>query len=384
MKKMMLCAAAAALSAVCLGEVAPAPAPAAIPAKQAVAKAVDPGKVAADVNGKKLTYGELDGDIAKLLAKQKVPADRQEAMKKRFRDQLVQQFVIKTILLGEAETKGVKLTGEELKKREDEFLKSVAGRPGAPKTIDEMLEKYPLGKERARKDFEESFVMRKLLEQEVASKIKVDEKALAEKFAAATSNYTASVKAVAGSEDKIKSLKKQLDGLAGDALTNKFAQLAREHSDCPSKAKGGDLGAFRRGQMVPEFDKVAFASEPLKVSDPVKTPFGWHLVMVTKKFPAVEAKDGKPAEPEKVQASHILISARAPKEPPTKEAFEKQMKRAQEQQATRKYIDALRAAAKIDAPDFPALQSRQKPARKPGKKMSIESKPIEVKPLKAK
>ena len=83
--------------------------------------------------------------------------------------------------------------------------------------------------------------------------------------------------------------------------------------------------------MVPEFDKVAFASEPLKVSDPVKTPFGWHLVMVTKKFPAVEAKDGKPAEPEKVQASHILVSARAPKEPPTKEAFEKQMKRAQEQ-----------------------------------------------------
>ena len=237
MKKMMLCAAAAALSAVCLGEVAPAPAPAAEPAKQAAAKAVDPGKVAAEVNGKKLTYGELDGDIAKLLAKQKVPAERQEAMKKRFRDQLVQQFVIKTILLGEAETKGVKLTGEELKKREDEFLKSVAGRPGAPKTIDEMLEKYPLGKERARKDFEESFVMRKLLEQEVASKIKVDEKALAEKFAAATSNYTASVKAVAGSEDKIKSLKKQLDGLAGDALTNKFAQLAREHSDCPSSTR---------------------------------------------------------------------------------------------------------------------------------------------------
>ena len=384
MKKMMLCAAAAALSAVCLGEVAPAPAPAAIPAKQAVAKAVDPGKVAAEVNGKKLTYGELDGDIAKLVGKHKVPAERQEAMKKRFRDQLVQQFVIKTILLGEAEKKGVKLTGEELKKRGEEYLKSFAGRPGAPKTIDEMLEKYPLGKERASKDFEESFVIRKLLEQEVTSKIKIDEKALAEKFAVATSNYTATAKAAAGAEDKIKSLKKQLDGLAGDALTNKFAQLAREHSDCPSKAKGGDLGAFRRGQMVPEFDKVAFASEPLKVSDPVKTQFGWHLVMVTKKFPAVEAKDGKPAEPEKVQASHILVSARVPKEPPTKETFEKQMKRAQEQQATRKYIAALRAAAKINAPDFPALQSRQKPARKPGKKMSIESKPIEVKPLKAK
>ena len=384
MKKVMLCAAAVALSVLCFGEVAPANAPAVAPAKQDGEKAGDPGRIAAEVNGKKLTYGELDGDIAKLLGKQKVPAERQEAVKKRFRDQLVQQFVIKTILLGEADKKGVKLPGDELKKREEEFLKSVAGRPGAPKTIDEMLEKYPLGKERAQRDVEENFVIRKLLEQEVTSKIKIDEKVLAEKFAAATSNYTAAVKAAAGAEDKIKDLKKQLDGLNGDALTNKFAQLAREHSDCPSKTKGGDLGAFRHGQMVPEFDKVAFASEPLKVSDPVKTPFGWHLVMVTKKFPAVEAKDGKPAEPEKVQASHILVSARAPKEPPTKEAFEKQMKRAQEQQATRKYIDALRAAAKVEAPDFPVLQPRQKHARKPGKKMSIESKPIEVKPLKAK
>ena len=200
MKKMMLCAAAAALSVVCLGEAAPATAPAAAPAKQAVAKAVDPGKVAAEVNGKKLTYGELDGDIAKLLDKQKVPAERQEAVKKRFRDQLVQQFAIKTILLCEAEKKGVKLTGDELKKREEEFLKSVAGRPGAPKTIDEMLEKYPLGKERAQRDVEENFVIRKLLEQEVTSKVKIDEKTLDEKFAAATSNYTAAVKAAAGAE----------------------------------------------------------------------------------------------------------------------------------------------------------------------------------------
>ena len=384
MKKIMSCAAVAALSVVCCGEAAPASAPVAAPTKSTVVQAADPGKIAVVVNGKKLTYGELDGDIAKFLGQQKLPADRQEATKKRFRDQLVQQFVVKTILLGEADKKGVKLTGEELKKRAEEFLKSVAGRPGSPKTIDEMLEKYPLGKERAQRDLEENFVIRKLLEQEVASKIKIDEKTLAEKFAAATSNYTAAVNAAAGAEDKIKGLKKQLDGLTGDALTNKFAQLARAHSDCPSKAKGGDLGAFRHGQMVPEFDKVAFSSEPLKVSDPVKTQFGWHLVMVTRKFPAMEAKDGKPAEPEKVQASHILVSARVPKEPPTKETFEQQIKRVQEQQATRKYIDALRAAAKVEAPDFPILQPRQKPARKPGKKMSIESKPIEVKPLKAK
>ena len=350
----------------------------------AAAASVDPNKVAVQVNDAKLTYGKLDGDVAKVMASQNVPAEQLEAAKKYFRDRLAQQFVMTTILLGEAEKKGVKLTDEDRKKREAEFLKSIAGRPGAPKSIDELLAQHPFGKERARKEFDESLIIQKLIEQEVTSKIKIDEKKVAEQFAAATSNYTAAVKAAAGAEGKIKDLKKQLDGLKGDALTKKFAELAKEHSDCPSKAKGGDLGAFRHGQMVPEFDKVAFASEPLKVSDPVKTQFGWHLVMVTKKFPAVEAKDGKPPEPEKVQASHILVSARVPKEPPTKEAFEKQMKRAQEQQATRKYIDALRAAAKIEAPDFPALKPRQKPARKPGKTMSIESKPIEVKPLKAK
>ena len=323
------------------------------------AASVDPKKVAVQVNDAKLTYGELDADIAKIIEAQKIPAEHLEDAKKHFREQLAQQFVMKSLLLAEIEKKGVKLSDEDRKKREEEFLKSVAGRPGAPKTIDELLEKHPFGKERARKDFDESILIQKLIEQEVTSKIKVDEKKVAEQFAAATSNYTAAVKAAAGAEGKIKDLKKQLDGLKGDALTNKFAQLAKEHSDCPSKSKGGDLGQFTRGQMVPEFDKVAFSSEPLKVSDPVKTQFGWHLVMVTKKTPAVEAKGDKPAEPEKVQASHILISARAPEKAPTKEDVEAQMKRPQEQMAMRSFFDGLRAAAKIEAPDFPSLQPKK-------------------------
>ena len=347
------------------------------------AASVDPKKVAVQVNDAKLTYGELDADIAKIIEAQKIPAEHLEDAKKHFREQLAQQFVMKSLLLAEIEKKGVKLSDEDRKKREEEFLKSVAGRPGAPKTIDELLEKHPFGKERARKDFDESILIQKLIEQEVTSKIKVDEKKVAEQFAAATSNYTAAVKAAAGAEGKIKDLKKQLDGLKGDALTNKFAQLAKEHSDCPSKSKGGDLGQFTRGQMVPEFDKVAFSSEPLKVSDPVKTQFGWHLVMVTKKTPAVEAKGDNPAEPEKVQASHILISARAPEKAPTKEDVEAQMKRPQEQMAMRSFFDGLRAAAKIEAPDFPSLQPKKPmpPKAKPAApKKTLESKPVEVKP----
>lgn len=358
---------------------------AAKPADAAAASSVDPKKVAVKVNDAKLTYGELDADIAKIIESQKIPAEQLEQAKNYFRDQLAQQFVMKSLLLSEIEKKGVKLSDEDRKKREEEFLKSMSGRPGAPKTIDELLSKHPFGKERARKEFDESLLIQKLIEQEVTSKIKVDDKKVAEQFAAATSNYTAAVAAAAGAEDKIKGLKKQLDGLKGDALTNKFAQLAKEHSDCPSKSKGGDLGPFTRGQMVPEFDKVAFSSEPLMVSDPVKTQFGWHLVMVTKKTPAVEAKGDKPAEPEKVQASHILISARAPEKAPTKDEVAAQMKRPQEQMALRKFFDGLRAAAKIEAPDFPSLQPKKpEPPKAAAPKKTLESKPVEVKPAEAK
>ena len=351
----------------------------------AAASSVDPKKVAVQVNDAKLTYGELDADIAKIIEAQKIPVEQLEQAKTYFREQMAQQFVMKSLLLAEISKKGVKLSDEDRKKREDEFLNSVAGRPNAPKSIEELLSKHPFGKERARKEFDESILIQKLLEQEVTSKIKVDDKKVDEQFAAATSNYTAAVKASAGAEGKIKDLKKQLEGLKGDALTNKFAQLAKEHSDCPSKSKGGDLGPFTRGQMVPEFDKVAFELDPLKVSDPVKTQFGWHLVMVTKKIPAVKAEGDKPAEPEKVQASHILLTSRKPDKAPTRDDVVAQLKRPQEQVALRKFFDGLRAAAKIEAPDFPSLQPKKsEPPKAAAPKKTLESKPVEVNPAEAK
>lgn len=61
-----------------------------------------------------------------------------------------------------------------------------------------------------------------------------------------------------------------------------FAQLAKKFSTCPSAKKGGDLGEFRKGAMVPAFDKAVFAkgSETKDVIGPVKTKFGYHLIQV--------------------------------------------------------------------------------------------------------
>jgi peptidyl-prolyl cis-trans isomerase C len=57
-----------------------------------------------------------------------------------------------------------------------------------------------------------------------------------------------------------------------------FAVLAKKYSTCPSGKKGGDLGEFRRGQMIKQFDDVVFKKPILTVHGPVKTKFGYHLI----------------------------------------------------------------------------------------------------------
>ena len=69
-------------------------------------------------------------------------------------------------------------------------------------------------------------------------------------------------------------LKKQIEGGAS------FAELAAKHSQCPSGKRGGDLGEFSPGQMVPEFDRVVFKEAIGKTHGPVKTQFGYHLILI--------------------------------------------------------------------------------------------------------
>lgn len=77
------------------------------------------------------------------------------------------------------------------------------------------------------------------------------------------------------SEEKCEQLKQEiLDG--GD-----FAEVAKQHSTCPSGQHGGELGEFGPGQMVKEFDEVVFSADVNTVQGPVKTQFGYHLLEVT-------------------------------------------------------------------------------------------------------
>jgi peptidyl-prolyl cis-trans isomerase C len=78
-------------------------------------------------------------------------------------------------------------------------------------------------------------------------------------------------------EDEAKAVEEELKKGAD------FAELAKKKSKDPGASDGGDLGFFTKDQMVPEFSAVAFALEPGKISDPVKSQFGWHVIKVEEK-----------------------------------------------------------------------------------------------------
>ncbi|HKS17647.1 MAG TPA: peptidylprolyl isomerase [Bradyrhizobium sp.] len=149
-------------------------------------------------------------------------------------------------------------------------------------------------------------------------------------------------------EDEAKAVKAELDKGAD------FAELAKKKSKDPGASDGGDLGFFTKEQMVPEFSTVAFTLEPGKISDPVKSQFGWHIIKVEEKrsrqAPAFDQVKGQ-------IETYVMRKAQAD------------------------YVTKLREAAKVERMDKPA-EPAAKPDAKPDAK--TEAKPEPAKPAETK
>ncbi len=309
-------------------------------------------EVVLSVDGKELTRAAVEADIEAMLKAQgdKVPADQLEYFRQMAQNQIAQSFIVENVLVAKAKAAGYQITDAERKAREDELLAAIAKMPDAPKTMDEYFAKFPLGEARARAEFDNGILIDKMIKDELSKTSAVDVSA---KAAEIIGEIKAANDKAAESEKealaKIVALRGQLATVPADKLADKFAELAKDNSDCPSSAKGGDLGEFTRGQMVKEFEDVAFALPVGKVSEPVKTQFGYHLIMTTKKIPAVEAQGDNPAEPEKVQSSHILCKTSEIRRIPEVAEVTAFLKKQNEHEFVSKFVMDLVKNAKIEA-----------------------------------
>ena len=279
----------------------------------AAAPAEDPNEVVVSIGEKNLTRGEVAKMVDAAIAKDgdKIPAEQLAYQKRMIAAQVAQGFIMDNALAVKAAELGYKVGDDDFKAFTEKLLKQFEGRPDAPKTIEEFAEKFPFGKDYVLTQLRGQALIEKMIEGEITSKNTTDYSAEAKKIIDSIKEknshtqecVTAShilVKTGVGeasdaeAEKKIKELKATLDAVGDEEKAAKFAELAKEHSGCPSGAKGGNLGSFVHGQMVKEFEEAAF-SLPLKtVSNPIKTKFGYHLIYVTER----KAQDPDPVPDE--------------------------------------------------------------------------------------
>jgi peptidyl-prolyl cis-trans isomerase C len=335
MRTLTLLLVAAFLAAGC-GKQAPKPSDAAAkggqqPAATLAGATEEPGDVLVKVEGKKLTRGEVQDELAMRMTAvgDGVPPDRRPELQARMFDYIVDQFIMKTILLQEADRQKVKVTPEDEAQAFDRIAKQLP--PG--KTVEQIMKESPIGEKRMREELETGLRVEKLVAREMSNRVVVadseiaalresdkDRLVLPESVRARhiliLSSTNEDAVARQAKKAKIEGIRKQvLDGAS-------FEEMARANSDDKAtRERGGDLGIFRRGQMVKPFEDAAFTQELDAVGPVIETRYGFHIVQVLEKTPGRALTDSEVA------------------------AIIQRKKRAEE---TRKLFQELRAKAKVE------------------------------------
>lgn len=222
--------------------------------------------------------------------------------------QVVSQLIIQELLDQAAEERNIKITNKDI----DEALKEIIDQMGGKDRLTEALKANGVSASDFRNDLRVQVKMKKLADsvdskeitdadckkfyKENSANFKYPEQVRASHILIAANPYEFQQELTNDGKKKIdeeelkskveakmesqKALAEKLDKeLKADP--SKFAQYAKKYSaDYNSAKQGGDLGFFSKGQMVPEFAKVAFSAKPNTVSDVVKTQFGYHIIMV--------------------------------------------------------------------------------------------------------
>ena len=263
------------------------PAPAKMPdsgsAAASAAVPVSADAVLVKVDDKTVTQADLDSEISQIrqMMKNRGGAPQQfDAMLKNIKPQILEGLIVRKLIARECEREKIVVTPEETAKEVETFQTSL------PKkiTLDDFLKQNGITKETFERDVSEQVKIEKLLK--ITPPTDQEIKAYYEENKAnyeipETINARHILIAVDAADDaakkdakkkKAEDLRKQLDK-GGD-----FAKLAEENSDCPSKAKGGSLGEFPRGNMVPAFEQAAFSLKTNEISGVVETEFGFHII----------------------------------------------------------------------------------------------------------
>lgn len=257
-------------------------------ASSAVAPSNAPETVLVQVNDKTITQADLDAEIGELtrMMRSQGRADEQLAMMLPvIKPQILDSLVVRSLLSGEFAKQKISAAEEEIN-REIEKIKE-----GMPKgrNLDELLKSRGVSDKAFREDIEEQVKFSKLLGigeptddeskafyEENKSRLYEMPETVRARHILIGATATNSPAEKAARKAKAETLRKQL----ADSKGAEFEQLARDNSDCPSKAVGGDLGEFRKGQMVKEFEEAAYSLKTNEISAVVETEFGYHVIQL--------------------------------------------------------------------------------------------------------
>ncbi len=247
----------------------------------------DPATVLVTVGGEKLTVGEVEKQLAPMMA-QAGGDPRMASMKGRFYQQAAERFVIRSLLTQEADKRKIAVNDGDV----TEAMSMITNRLPAGMTLDDALARDGISTAQFRSNLTAELRIKKLVETEVPTNTAVSDQEVADFYAQQKERFTAPesvaarhilIKSDKSDNEAVRAEKKaKVDGLRKQLVEGAdFAKLAKENSDCPSKERGGDLGTFGRGQMVKPFEDAAFGQATNVIGPVVETDFGYHIIQVT-------------------------------------------------------------------------------------------------------